>query len=549
MSSVPATPVAPGEPRPAASAKPAAAGGPGRPGAGAAPLSGSTLAIGTVALSLATFMNVLDTSIANVSIPAIAGDFGVAPNQGTWVITSFAVANAISVPLTGWLTQRFGQVRLFTTSVLLFVLASLLCGLAPNLQMLIAFRVLQGAVAGPMIPLSQTLLLASYPPARAGVALATWSMTTLVAPVVGPLVGGWISDNWTWPWIFYINVPVGIAAAWFTWRIYAKRESPTRKVPVDRVGLGLIVLWVGALQLMLDKGKELDWFSSREIVALAVAAAVGFVFFLIWELTDEHPIVDLKLFARRNFAVGAAALALAYGLFFGNVVLVPLWLQQYMGYTATQAGIILAPVGFFAILLSPLVGRNLGRFDARWLTTVAFVTFAIVMYLRSRFTVQTDIATLMVPTIVQGIAVAFFFVPLMSISLSGLGPDRLPAASGLTNFTRITAGAFGTSISTTLWDDRAQMHHAQLAEQISALNPNAQSALAALGSQGMPSDQSLSMINRLIDQQAYTMSADEIFLASAIVFSLLVLLIWTSKPPRAAKAAAGGGPPAGLDAH
>jgi DHA2 family multidrug resistance protein len=211
-----------------------------------APLSGSSLVLGTLALSLATFMNVLDTSIANVSLPAIAGNLGVSPQQGTWVITSFGVANAISVPLTGWLTQRVGAVRLFVLSVLLFVLASWLCGLAPSLEALIAFRVMQGLVAGPMIPLSQTLLLSSYPPQKAGMALAMWAMTTLIAPVTGPLLGGWITDNISWPWIFYINVPVGLGAALVAWRIYAPRETPRVQTPIDSVGLALLVLWVRA---------------------------------------------------------------------------------------------------------------------------------------------------------------------------------------------------------------------------------------------------------------------------------------------------------------
>src|SRR5438309_3704585 len=237
--------------------------------AAAAPLTGGALVLGTIVLSLATFMNVLDTSIANVSIPAIAGDLGVSPDQGTWVITSFAVANAISLPLTGWLTQRYGQVRLFTASILLFVLASLACGLAPSIEVLIFFRVIQGAVAGPMIPLSQTLLLSSYPKEKAGTALAMWSVTTLVAPVAGPLLGGWITDNMAWPWIFYINIPVGLAAAAVTWMIYRTRETATRKLPIDAVGLGLLIVWVGALQVMLDKGKDLDWFHSGTIVALA----------------------------------------------------------------------------------------------------------------------------------------------------------------------------------------------------------------------------------------------------------------------------------------
>src|SRR5438128_9223525 len=274
-----------------------------------APLKGAALALGTIALSLATFMNVLDTSIANVSIPAMSGDLGVSPDQGTWVITSFGVANAVSLPLTGWLTQRYGQVKLFTASILLFVIASFLCGLAPSLGMLIVFRIIQGAVAGPMIPLSQSLLLSSYPKAKAGTALAMWSMTTLVAPIAGPLLGGWITDNISWPWIFYINVPVGLAAAGVTWIIYRTRETPTHKRPIDGIGLGLLVLWVGALQIMLDKGKDLDWFGSTQVWILAIAAVVGLALFVVWELTEEHPVVDLHLFARRNFWTSSLAMS------------------------------------------------------------------------------------------------------------------------------------------------------------------------------------------------------------------------------------------------
>jgi len=511
------------------------------PRAEPAPLQGATLALGTVALSLATFMNVLDSSIANVSLPAIAGDLGVSATQGTWVITSFGVANAISVPLTGWLSQRFGAVRLFTASVLLFVLASWLCGFAGSLETLIAFRVLQGLVAGPMIPLSQALLLASYPKSKAGTALAMWAMTTLVAPVMGPLLGGWITDNMSWPWIFYINVPVGLAAAAIAWSIYRTRETPTRKLPIDALGLGLLVLWVGALQVMFDKGKELDWFASPLIVTLAVVAAVSFAFFLAWELTERHPVVDLRLFARRNFALGSLTLAVGYGLFFGNVVLLPLWLQQYMGYTATAAGLALAPVGLLAILLSPLVGKNVGRMDARLLATVAFVGFAGVLWLRSEFTPQSDLATILVPTVLQGAAMAFFFVPLNSIVLSGLGPERIAAASGLSNFARITAGAFGTSISTTLWDNRATLHHAHFVEGLSAGEPNLGDALGRLADAGLGPDQALAQLNRLVDQQAFTRAADDIFLGSAVLFVSLIALLWFTRPRRGQAAAVDAG--------
>ena len=496
------------------------------------PLEGSARVWGTIALSAATFMNVLDTSIANVSLPAIAGDLAVSPNQGTWVITSFAVANAIAVPLTGWLSQRFGQVRLCVGSVILFVSASWLCGLAPNMATLIAFRALQGFVAGPMIPLSQSLLLSSYPRALAGLAMAMWAMTTLIAPVSGPLLGGWITDNLSWPWIFYINIPVGIVAAFASWAIYRKRESQTRKLPIDTIGLALLVVWIGALQIMLDIGKEHDWFHSSLVVGLAVVAGVGFAFFLVWELTDEHPVVDLRLFARRNFWTGTLTTAVAYGLFFGNVVLLPLWLQQYMGYTATDAGMILAPVGLLAMVFSPIVGKTISRVDPRRYVTFAFLVFALVLWLRSRFNTQADFGTIMIPTVIQGLAMAFFFIPLVTITLSGLPPDRIPAASGLTNFARITAGAFGTSISTTLWESRAALHHAQLAESVNPSNPAAQAALSGLVANGLSPEQALAQINRLVDQQAFMLAANDLFWLSTGLFLLLIPLVWLSHPMR-----------------
>ncbi|MBS0321168.1 MAG: DHA2 family efflux MFS transporter permease subunit [Proteobacteria bacterium] len=510
-----------------------APGGAAAPAAAPAPLTGSALVLGTLALSLATFMNVLDTSIANVSIPAISGDLGVSPDQGTWVITSFGVANAISLPLTGWLTQRYGQVRLFTWSVLLFVLASLLCGLAPSIEMLIFFRVIQGAVAGPMIPLSQALLLSSYPKAKAGTALALWAMTTLVAPVVGPLLGGWITDNIAWPWIFYINVPIGLMAAFVTWMIYRSRESATRKLPIDTVGLALLVVWVGALQVMLDTGKDAAWFSSTQIVVLALVAVVGFTLFVIWELTDDHPVVDLRLFQRRNFWTSTIAMSLGYGTFFGNVVLLPLWLQQYMGYTATDAGLILAPVGVLAIILSPVIGRTLHKVDPRYFATGSFLVLALVLYMRSKFNTNADTFTLLLPTVIQGAAMAMFFIPLVTLSLTGIAPDRIPSASGVFNFTRITAGSFGTSIATTFWDRRATLHHAQLTENITAYSHNANAALGNLASGGLTHEQSLGSLNRIIDQQAFMMSADDIFLVSAVIFLALIGVVWLARPPRA----------------
>jgi DHA2 family multidrug resistance protein len=394
-----------------------------------------------------------------------------------------------------------------------------------------------------MIPLSQSLLLSSYPRALAGLAMAMWAMTTLVAPVMGPLLGGWITDNIAWSWIFYINVPVGIVAALGTWGIYRKRESVRHKLPIDSVGLGLLVLWIAAMQMVLDLGKEHDWFQSPIIIGLAVAAVVGFAFFLIWELTDDHPVVDLRLFARRNFWAGSVSTSIAYGLFFGNVVLLPLWLQQYMGYTATDAGMVTAPVGLLALVFSPLVGKTVGKVDPRKYATFAFVVFGLVLWMRSRFNTQADLFTILVPTVIQGVAMAFFFIPLSTITLSGLTPAQMPAASGLTNFVRITAGAVGTSISTTLWESRAAMHHAQLAEAVNPGSPAAQAAIAGLQATGMSQEQALAHINRLVDQQAFMLAANDIFYLSAVLFLALIPLVWVTRPQRmsagASEAAAG----------
>jgi DHA2 family multidrug resistance protein len=361
--------------------------------------------------------------------------------------------------------------------------------------------------------------------------MAMWSMTTLIAPVTGPLLGGWITDNLSWPWIFYINIPVGLLAAALTLAIYGKRESATRQVPIDAVGLALLVIWIGALQLMLDLGKEHDWFHSPMIVAFAVVAAVGLVFFLVWELTDAHPVVDLRLFARRNFWSGTLATAVGYGLFFGNIVLLPLWLQQYMGYTATQAGMALAPVGLLAIVLAPVVGMTVNRHDPRLYASFAFIVFAIVFVMRSHFTAQTDFWTIMFPTIVQGIATATFFIPMVTITLSGLPPERIAAASGLSNFLRITCGGMGTSIFTTLWENRATLHHAQLSEYVNPGNPATVRALEQLQAGGLSREQALDVINNLLTQQAFVISSQEVFRLSALLFIALIALVWLSKRP------------------
>ena len=500
------------------------------------PLQGGALAMLTLVLALATFMLVLDSTIANVAIPTIAGDLGASSSKGTWVITSFGVANAISIPITGWLAKRFGEVRLFLIATLLFVLASWLCGIANSLEMLIVFRVLQGAVAGPIIPLSQSLLLNNYPPEKRGMALAFWSMTIVVAPICGPILGGWISDNIHWGWIFFINVPIGLAVVLISWKILEGRESRISHQPVNTVGLILLALGVGALQLMLDQGRELDWFNSTEIVVLTIIAAVGLIALIIWELTDDNPVVDVSLFKSRNFTVGCVSTSLAFLVYSGTVVLIPLLLQQVYNYTATWAGLAAAPVGLLPILLAPIIGKFGNKIDMRILITVSFMVYALTFYWRAvTFEPEMTFMDVALPQFVQGLAVACFFMPLTTITLSGLPPEKMASASSLFNFLRTLAGSIGTSLTTFIWYNREAVHHTQLTEVINPYNPISQQFFQTMGSFGLSEEQTASYIARQITAQGFIIGANEIFLVSAITFISLVVLIWFAKPPFSSK--------------
>ncbi len=496
------------------------------------PLEGSALAWMTVALSLATFMQVLDSTIANVAIPTIAGNLGASNSQGTWVITSFGVANAISIPITGWLAKRIGEVRLFLWATGLFAFTSWLCGVSTSLEMLIFARVLQGIVAGPLIPLSQSLLLSNYPPARRSIALALWSMTVVVAPICGPILGGWISDNYHWGWIFFINVPLGILVVVIAMQTLKGRETKTEIRPIDTIGLALLIVGIGSLQMMLDRGKELDWFSSNEIIILTVVAVVAIAFLIVWELTDDHPVVDLSLFKSRNFTIGCLCISLAYMFYFGSIVLLPQLLQTVYGYTATWAGFASAPVGLMPVLLSPIIGRFAPRLDMRKLVTFSFIMYAVCFYWRAyTFEPGMGFGASAWPQFVQGFAVACFFMPLTTITLSGLPPERLAAASSLSNFARTLAGSIGTSITTTLWTQRESLHHAHLTESITPYNPIAQESYQQLMGMGMSEKQASAYIAQQITNQGLIISANEIFWAAAAVFLVLMILVWFARPP------------------
>ena len=499
------------------------------PGGQPRPLQGANLALISIALALGTFMQVLDGSIANVSIPTISGNLGVSADQGTWVITLFAMSNGVSVPLTGWLMGRYGVVKTFTACVLLFTAASLLCGLAWDLPSLLMFRVLQGAVSGPMIPGSQALLISIFAPSKRGLALAIWSMTTLVAPICGPILGGWISDNMSWRWIFFINVPVGAFCAAVCYRGLISRETPTFKRPVDSIGFVLLLIWVCALQVMLDRGQDADWFHSTSIVSLAIISAISFVSWLIWEMTEANPIVDLSLFKSRNFALGTVVFCLAYALFFAGNVLQPLWLQTRLNYIATWAGLVAAPSGVVAVLLTPLFTRFGSKVDARVIGSVSLIAFAVSFFMRANWPPDASFGVLVAPMLVQGVAMSIFFVSMITIQLRDVPAQNTPSASGLANFTRITAGGFGASLVTAFWDRREALQQSNLADVQTSRGDEWRNALSALQNAGLSSQQALgSLFNQVVDQ-AYTNAALDLFWVFGLLMTLLVPVIWLAR--------------------
>lgn len=483
-----------------------------------------------LALSTATFMFVLDYSIANVSIPYISGDMAVAADQGIYVITSFAVGNSIALPITGWLSKRVGAVKLICLALIFFTFFSWTCGSAPNFETLIISRFLQGLASGPMIPLSQTLLIMTASPEKKNSALAFWSTIVITAPIVGPILGGWISYDYTWPWIFYINIPVGIVSVITIWLTLKDRETARAKPSVDWVGLVLLAVGVTCLQFLLDKGEQYDWLRSPVILTCAITSFISFTFLIVWSLTTEKPLIDLKLLKIRSYALSVFYIMFMYSIYFGSVVLIPLWLQTSMNYTSIWAGIAVAPIGIAPFLFGPLMGKAVTKYGTAPLLACCFILFAVSSFYTAYFDTDIDIWHIGFSRFLFGCALIFFITPLFSLSVQDVPEDKLASATGIFHFVRALSGGIGTSIFTTLWIRRSAYHHARVGESLTPYSEQTTAYLDQLNGVGLQGDTALEQLNMALGQQADILAINDCsFLMGWIFLGLLFFLFLIKK--------------------
>jgi MFS transporter, DHA2 family, multidrug resistance protein len=501
-------------------------------------------------VTVATFMEVLDTSIANVSLPHMAGSLSVSQEQATWVLTSYLVSNAIVLPVSGWLATRFGRKRYYMASVALFTLSSFLCGVAPSLGALVLARVLQGVGGGGLAPTEQAILADTFAPSRRGMAFAVYGMAVVLAPAIGPTLGGYITDHFSWRWVFFINVPVGLGSLLLSSRMVVDppwlqglREKAGR---VDWTGLGLIALGLGALEVVLDKGQESDWFASPTIAAFAAISAVALVAFVAWEWRSDHPVVDVHLFENRNFAASVAMMLVLGIALYGTTVLLPQYEQVWLGYSAQQAGETLSPGGVIIILLMPLVGRLVSRVDARWLIALGFVIISASLFLMAHsLSPGIDFRTAVLLRIFQASGLAFLFVPINTLVYQGLPRARSNAVSGVINLARNLGGDVGIAFITTLIARRSQFHQARLVEGLDPGNPVLRGRLAATaqalqhagGSSADALRRATGALGRQLAQQSQTLAyLDALYLLGCFtaVMIPLVLLTRRARPGAAA---------------
>ena len=434
-----------------------------------------------ITVTLATFMEVLDTSIANVALPHIAGSLSAGQDESTWVLTSYLVSNAIVLPLSGWLSSIMGRKNFYMSCVALFTVSSFLCGLAPNLATLIVCRVLQGAGGGGLQPSEQAILADTFPPAKRGMAFAVYGVAVVTAPAIGPTLGGWITDNFTWRWIFFINIPVGIISILLTSRLiqdppYLRRRKLS-ETKIDYIGLGFVALGLGTLQVVLDKGQRDDWFESHFILILSLICAASLIFVVIWEWRHKDPIIDLHLFRDRTFGISNFLMFMLGFALLGSTLLLPLFMQTLLGYTAEQAGLALMPGGLTIMLLLPLVGFLLSRYSPRWLLVFGLVMLSGSLFHMTSFDLNIDFRTAAMARVFQAAGMAFLFVPINTAAYAFLPREKNNAASGLMNLARNIGGSVGISLVTTMLDRRTQVHMNDLSSHLSASNPAFQSML------------------------------------------------------------------------
>lgn len=507
------------------------------------PLTGFLRFIVGFALSAATFMIVLDYSIANVSIPYISGDLAVSTDEGTYVITSFAVGNSIALPITGWLTKRVGGVRLICLSLILFVFFSWTCGLSVNLPMLVISRFLQGFVAGPLIPLSQTLLIMINPPERKNAAIAFWGDVVIAAPVLGPILGGWISYDYHWPWIFYINIPVGIFSVLVIWLVLKSKETPKERPPIDWVGLIFLAIGVSTLQFLLDKGEQYDWLGSPIIRTMAISSLISFTLLLVWSLTTSHPLIEVNLFKIRTFALSVFYIGISYAIYFGSIVLVPLWLQSNMNYTSIWAGLAVAPIGIIPLLIGAWSGKLVTKYGHLRLLGICFIFFAISCFYTAFFDTDIDFWHIAFSRFILGAALLFFITPLFALSLQDVPQSKLASATGIFHFVRAMVGGIGTSIFTTMWIRRSAYHHATVGENLTAFSKQTASFFDRLHNLGLHGQKAFEQTNEVLNDQAAVLALNDCFYLMGWVFLSLILFLplgrTKTKSPQAPKERAG----------
>jgi DHA2 family multidrug resistance protein len=506
----------------------------------------------TLTVTLATFMEVLDTSIANVALPHIAGGLAASTDESTWILTSYLVSNAVVLPLSGWLSTRFGRKRFYMTCVAIFTLSSLLCGIAPTLPLLIFFRVVQGAGGGGLQPSEQSILADTFSAKKRGMAFAIYGMAVVAAPALGPTLGGYITDNFSWRWIFFINVPVGMISLFLTSRMVddppylIAKQRASAGIKVDYIGFGLVAVGLGFLQVVLDKGQEKDWFETHYIVLFAIISATALLVAIFWEWSQKDPVVDIHLFRDRTFLMGNVMMFMVGFALLSSTLLLPLFVQTLMGYTAERAGLVISPGGFAIMAILPLVGYLVTHYDTRWLITIGLTVLALALFHMTHFDLQVDYRTLMMARVYQAVGLAFLFVPINTTAYAYLPRDKNNAGSGLINLARNVGGSVGISFVTTMLDRRAQYHQSVLVTHLTPGTPEYQAMLRgatnALFAHGaslqQATAQAYGMVYRMVSAQSMMLAYIDNFWLLGMSILFMIPMVFLMKRPRTSAGAA-----------